>query len=196
MHLTSSCPVQCAGDVLGERAAHPLAGTRRERSGGRPSRNEVVMLGEYYLAYTVVTRVPHMPTLSDAIAAVKAGRNQEARHILTAILANDPQNIPALLWMTPVAQTINERREYLRRVLAIDPNNAPAQKGLAILGETDEVPPWMYPERLAGPNPSSETPANEALVTQRTAEVVAPKRSRTGRLLLLWSRFSWLPLFA
>jgi hypothetical protein len=137
-----------------------------------------------------------MPTLSDAIAAVKAGRNQEARSILTAILANDPQNIPALLWMTPVAQTINERREYLRRVLVIDPDNAPAKKGLAILGDTDEVPPWMYPERQSEPNPSLETPANEALVTQLTAEVVAPEKSRTGRILLLWSRFSWLQLFS
>ena len=99
-----------------------------------------------------------MQTLPDAVTAIKAGRNNEARNILTGILADDPRNISALLWMTQVVQTTDERRDYLRRVLAIDPNNAAAKKGLALLGETDEAPPWMNQKQDTKPSPAVKRP--------------------------------------
>ncbi len=123
-----------------------------------------------------------MQTLSDAITAVKAGRNQEARNILTGILANDPQNVSALLWMTQVAETINERREYLRRVLAIDPNNEPAKKGLAMLGETDEAPPWMTQQVDTKPSPGVKRPGNEAAAANTLTAKPVQKTSQENPL--------------
>src|SRR3989304_2653943 len=63
--------------------------------------------------------------------------------MLEKILANAPRDINALLWMTEVVDTIDERRDYLRRVLEIDPNNPTARKGLELLGATVEQPPWV-----------------------------------------------------
>jgi hypothetical protein len=121
-----------------------------------------------------------MPTLSDATIAIKAGHNNEARAILTDILANDPQNIPALLWMTQVVLTTDERREYLRHVLAIDPNNAPAKKGLALLGEPDEIPPWMNQENHPEAEKTSasliDTPVAKQTVRQQPIAKQAVKQ--------------------
>jgi hypothetical protein len=75
-----------------------------------------------------------MPTLNDAVAAIKAGRCAEGRSMLSQVLLIDPNNVNALLWMTEVAETIEERRSLLKRILVVDPNNAVAQKGLAVLG--------------------------------------------------------------
>ena len=79
-----------------------------------------------------------MPTLSDAIAAIKAGRPNEGRVMLARILAADRNNVTALLWMTEVAATPEEVRIYLKRVLSIDPHNAPARKGLELLDKAAE----------------------------------------------------------
>ena len=117
-----------------------------------------------------------MPTLSDSIAAIKAGRRDEARVMLTQILAVDQRNVTALLWMTEVTSSPAERRIYLNRILAIDPNNMNAQRGLELLGLTDEQPPWM--SQVAKP----VVPQNEPSQTKDTASVmpsqikkVAPK---------------------
>ena len=98
------------------------------------------MHGAVYLAYTVITRVPHMPTMSDAIAAMNAGRREDARVMLRRILAGDHKNVAALLWMTEFAATPEEVRMYLERVLAIDPANGPAQRGLKLLDKANEEP--------------------------------------------------------
>jgi hypothetical protein len=131
-----------------------------------------------------------MPTLSDATIAIKAGHNNEARAILTDILANDPRNIPALLWMTQVALTTDERREYLRRVLAIDPNNAPAKKGLALLGESDEIPPWMNQEKQPEPETTGastiDTPIARPTIKQQPVAQVQPPPSQ--------KKWSYIPL--
>src|SRR5512136_2165037 len=84
-----------------------------------------------------------MGTLSDAIATIKAGRRDEGRVMLTRILAQDGNNVTALLWMTEVATTPEERRIYLKRILEIDPTNALARRGLEILGKSDKQPPLV-----------------------------------------------------
>jgi hypothetical protein len=98
------------------------------------------MRKECHLAYTVVMQVLHMPTLSDAIAAMNAGRRDEARMLLARILAQDRNNVTALLWMTEFATTPEEVRSYLERVLSIDPANVPAQRGLELLDKVNEEP--------------------------------------------------------
>lgn len=80
-----------------------------------------------------------MITLSDAIISAKAGRHEEARAILSTILANEPYNVSALLWMTQVVDTMKERRKYLNRVLAIDSSNVMAQRGIALLDKRENA---------------------------------------------------------
>ena len=82
-----------------------------------------------------------MPTLSDALDAMKAGRPDEAHKMLARILAHDRNNVPALLWMTEFAATPEEVRGYLKRVLSIDPANGPARRGLELLDKANEEPP-------------------------------------------------------
>ncbi len=95
-----------------------------------------------------------MPTLSDAIAAMNAGRRNEARVMLGRILANDRNNVAALLWMTEFAATPEEVRMYLERVLAIDPANGPAQRGLEMLDKANEEPSVTASGELSAGQPA------------------------------------------
>ncbi len=106
-----------------------------------------------------------MATLSEAIATIKAGQRDEGRVMLTRILTLDGNSVSALLWMTEVATTPEERRTYLERVLAIDPTNAPARRGLEILGKSDKQPPLV--------------PTTQSRISQPTFAVTAgaPKKS-------------------
>lgn len=79
-----------------------------------------------------------MPTLNDAVSAIKAGRRAEGRSMLSQVLLIDPNNVSAMLWMTEVADTADEKRKYLNRILVIDPNNAFARKGLTKLPMSQE----------------------------------------------------------
>lgn len=131
-----------------------------------------------------------MPTLSDAIAAIKAGRRDEARVMLKRILATDGNNITALLWMTEVATTPDERRKYLRRILAIDPNNASARKGLELLDRADKPLPSTATQPLTRQPPSTNAaegqmmslderkPQRAPIGTPAPIIVSAPKASR------------------
>jgi hypothetical protein len=104
-----------------------------------------------------------MSALSDAIAAIKAGRLHEGRVILAEILARDGNNVTALLWMTEVAATPEEVRRYLKRVLALDPANAAARRGIALLDKADEQPPLV-----ATGQPSLIQPASAGMVEDHT----------------------------
>ena len=102
-----------------------------------------------------------MPTLSEAITAIRAGRINDARFMLTRILATDGNNITALLWMTEVAQTPEELRTYLERVLAIDPTNAPARRGLELLDKANEQPPLVATDQLSPNQPATTSTASD-----------------------------------
>ena len=108
-----------------------------------------------------------MHTLSEAIAAIKAGRRDDAREILRRILTDDPLNINAMLWATEVAQTDDERRKYLTDILRIDPANAMAIKGLEILGKENEQPPW-----IANAKPTADRAENVATRSDTDVETV------------------------
>ena len=98
-----------------------------------------------------------MPTLTlvQAIAAIKVGRRAEGRAMLDQILAADPCNVMALLWMAEVADTDQERRECLDRVLAIDPHNAHALGALELSGSAGALPSWMMPPQRIDLQPAS-----------------------------------------
>jgi len=108
---------------------------------------------------TVKNRIMPSLTLVQAIASVKVGRRREGRAMLERILAAEPCNVLAWLWMTEVADSDEECREYLNRVLAIDPNNASALRALDLFGSAEVLPPWMMPSGRVGPR-AQTLPAN------------------------------------
>jgi hypothetical protein len=74
--------------------------------------------------------------LRRGIAAVKAGRADEARALLAQVLELDRGNEQAWLWMTAVTEG-EERLSCLKTVLAINPHNEHARLGLeSLLGES------------------------------------------------------------
>ncbi len=71
--------------------------------------------------------------LTQAIAAARAGRKAEARHLLENILDQDERNEQAWLWLSGVLDDQEDRIICLENVLTINPRNETARKGLAAL---------------------------------------------------------------
>jgi tetratricopeptide (TPR) repeat protein len=71
--------------------------------------------------------------LHEGIKAAKMGQHARAREILTQALALDERNITAWLWLSSVAETLQERQVCLENVLVLDPDNEAARRGLAKL---------------------------------------------------------------
>ncbi|MGD9030283.1 MAG: L,D-transpeptidase family protein [Anaerolineae bacterium] len=65
--------------------------------------------------------------LREGEATARKGQKAEARRVFRAVLARDPVNIPALLWMTWLSEDPQAGLAYAERALAHDPGNAPAQ---------------------------------------------------------------------
>lgn len=106
-----------------------------------------------------------LPSLEEAIAAIKAGNKEKGRKLLADILQADLENETAWLWMSSVANSDEERRRYLKRVLEINPDNAAAQRGLAMLKQkrtqskpTAPPPPGGLSARLGAAPPASPDP--------------------------------------
>ncbi len=95
-----------------------------------------------------------LPSLPEAIAAIKAGDKQTGRALLADILQADLHNEAAWLWMSSVVDTPAEKRRCLERVLSINPNNQSARRGLSMLGEPPPAPtPPPLPPVVAPPPP-------------------------------------------
>ena len=71
--------------------------------------------------------------LQDAIMAARIGNRDQALVLLLQIVAQEPRNAEAWLWLSRVAETDEQRIECLRRVLEINPSHPIAQADLARL---------------------------------------------------------------
>jgi hypothetical protein len=118
-----------------------------------------------------------MPTLSDAIATIKAGRREEGRVMLTRILVQEGNNVTALLWMSEVAKTPEERRACLKRILAIDPDNAPARKGLELLDKAEKPLPSTATQPLTRLPTSADAADDHRMSPDERKPQQVPKRS-------------------
>lgn len=78
--------------------------------------------------------------LQQGIAAIQAGRKEEARQILMQVVELDERNEQGWLWLSGVVESSEDRRVCLENVLAINPNNAHAQAGLEWLDQNAPVP--------------------------------------------------------
>ena len=74
-----------------------------------------------------------MPTLDDAINAIRTGNKEEGRQILEEILETDEGNEDVWLWLSSVVDTDEDREICLENVLALNPDNVVAQRGLEAL---------------------------------------------------------------
>ncbi|HMM29558.1 MAG TPA: tetratricopeptide repeat protein [Aggregatilineaceae bacterium] len=93
--------------------------------------------------------------LQQAIALIQAGRPDEARRLLEAIVAADPAQELAWLWLASVSTDRAERIAFLERALALNPANETARAAYTRL--TGETPPEAA---LGTPAP---TPARAAI---------------------------------
>ena len=71
--------------------------------------------------------------LKQGIAALNAGRKEEAHDLLLQVVQQDERNEMGWLWLSGVVETDDDRRTCLGNVLAINPNNSVARRGLESL---------------------------------------------------------------
>lgn len=89
--------------------------------------------------------------LQRAIALIQGGRPDEARPLLEAIVAADPERELAWMWLATVSTDRAERIRYLERVLTINPQNETARAAYTRLtGEPPEPPPAPLVETPSG----------------------------------------------
>jgi len=77
------------------------------------------------------------------IAALKAGKRDEARRLLLQLVEAEEHNEQAWLWLSGAVETDEERRICLENVLTLNPNQQTARYGLEKLrgeGETAVSP--------------------------------------------------------
>lgn len=95
----------------------------------------------------------------EGAAALKAGRKDEARALLSKAVELDPYNEEGWLWLSGIVELPEDQRTCLENVLAINPNNQRAQQGLAYLSRKPAAPPTPAPPPAAPPPPPAAPPA-------------------------------------
>jgi lipoprotein-anchoring transpeptidase ErfK/SrfK len=95
------------------------------------------------------------------IEAARTGRENEARSHLIAVLRQDPENIPAMLWLAFVLPSPHDTIRLLRRVLSLDPNNERAKAGIRWARVRLGLPPEQPDTALNDPTPTTtESPSD------------------------------------
>jgi hypothetical protein len=96
------------------------------------------------------------------IEAARTGRETEARSHLIAVLRQDPNNIPAMLWLAFVLPSPQDTIRLLNRVLALDPSNERARAGIR----------WAR-VRLGLPPEQSDPPTDDTAPTSGQAAIAS-----------------------
>lgn len=79
--------------------------------------------------------------LQQAIALAQAGQHAEARRLLEEVVAADPRQPLAWMWLASIAPDRDERVRCLARVLALEPDNRAAQDAYQQLTGQVYAPP-------------------------------------------------------
>lgn len=90
--------------------------------------------------------------LERAIHLIKSGAREQGQGLLAKILARDPGNEAAWLWMSGAVDDDEQRRYCLARVLQINPGHSLAREALARM-----QPPPATGERRPEPEPTVDT---------------------------------------
>jgi len=78
-------------------------------------------------------------SLSKAIAAARDGKRREAHDLLRLIVKHQPSNLAAWLWLSDVAETLDEQIAALESALLIAPHNPQAMARLETLYAQQET---------------------------------------------------------
>lgn len=73
--------------------------------------------------------------LRSALVAARDGDEARARLILVEFLRNEPDNVPAWVLLSKLAETDVQKAAFLRKALALDPDHAYARQALEQLGQ-------------------------------------------------------------
>jgi len=95
--------------------------------------------------------------LREGIAAAKSGQRERAYDLLRQVVENDEENVLAWLWLSGVAESLDEREICLENVLALDATNETARKGLAWVQEQKAAAASTSGGRVPTPDPTQET---------------------------------------
>jgi tetratricopeptide (TPR) repeat protein len=96
--------------------------------------------------------------LQAAIAAARAGKNEEARDLFLQVIARDDQSETAWLWLSSVVDDPEEQQICLENVLTLNPGNRTARSGLRWLSGQQSGPD---PASLPGSPAPATPPARE-----------------------------------
>jgi hypothetical protein len=90
--------------------------------------------------------------VQEGIAAIKAGRKDDARRILVRATELDERNEQAWLWLSACVDTPEEQQICLENVLSINPGNQKAQRGLEAIKKQagSSAPPAPQPSADSG----------------------------------------------
>ena len=102
--------------------------------------------------------------VKQAMAAFKAGRKEEARTLLMAVVDEDESHETAWLYLSAMVETLEEQQICLENVLAINPANEKARKGFDSLDQKRAAQQKTAPPPAAfnAPFPSFESPSPSA----------------------------------
>ncbi|MFO0823883.1 MAG: response regulator, partial [Gemmataceae bacterium] len=105
--------------------------------------------------------------LQAGIAAAKAKDAPTARRLLRSVIAQEPRNETAWVWLASVAESPGEALTHLGRALEINPENAAAKKGVL-----------HYRAKLAAAVPTEQThrnPTTETVSNSKAGTKVMPR---------------------
>lgn len=75
------------------------------------------------------TELTH-PALEAAVNAAKGGDPKTARQLLAAVVAQEPENVVAWIWLASVSSGVEEKRAALRQATLLTPHNQLLQDAL------------------------------------------------------------------
>lgn len=122
--------------------------------------------------------------LRQGIEAARTGKETEAKTHLIAVLKQDPDNIPALLWLAFVLPAPQDTIRLLQRVLALDPANERAKAGIRWARERLGLPPEEVQPVSPEPQPAASPDfggMNDSIRSTLLSEEVQQK-SKKGAL--------------
>ena len=72
--------------------------------------------------------------LQQAFAAIKSGREDQARVLLAQMLKDDPEYVPGWVLLSKLAPNNLQKAAFLEKILALDPDHAYARQQMEALG--------------------------------------------------------------
>ena len=108
-------------------------------------------------------------TLDTAATAIKAGDISGGKKMLDQVLAIEPRNTLALLWMTKCTDDPRERAALFQQVLEIDPGNSHALKGIELYRD--------HSPRAPVPRPTAVPEASPVSIPAATTDISEPTKS-------------------